>query len=91
LERKGVAGVWTVAASESAALPDWRAWASEKPYVRIQITWLDTDPLEHAKDLNQCQDDLHRDAELAGVSRVEKVLFTAPLRAIQPFQYHWFD
>jgi len=75
----GAAGAWTFGAREFYA-PDRDL---TQPTLRITLVYLEGDPLAFAA---QAAAKRTRDT-----SHVEKILFAGPLRAIVPWQWHWFD
>jgi hypothetical protein len=84
----GVAGAWTFVSEDSFGTYQAEDGPSS---LRIQLYFLDEDPLEVASGLAG----LEREWEAAGraqpTAAVERSLFAGPLRAIIPWQWDWFD
>lgn len=85
LEAAGAVGGWTfrserlqIAGVDRENLPQWR----------LQLIYLEVDPLEFVADL-AARDRARADAVDTG--GVESVVFEGPLRAITPWQWNWFD
>ena len=80
----GVAGLWTfVSADLLTPDRDTRSSYTDREWTRITLLYLDEDPLEVAARLSeQAVPDHHN---------IEDIRFATPMRAIQPWQWDWFD
>jgi hypothetical protein len=75
----GVAGAWTFASDPALAT---RAIGGLEAGTRIQLYYLDGDPLASTRELAQV---------LPMTARRERIVYAGPLRAITPWQWDWFD
>jgi hypothetical protein len=101
LSCRGVAGAWTFATDEFFAAP-WDSgrigWsfadkntrdANPRPR-RMQILYLDEDPLEVMSDIRQRDAGFRKAGRMRETSDVEDVLLMTPMRAITAWQWDWF-
>jgi len=85
LEAAGAIGAWTF---RSERLQFAGAHPEQLPQWRLQLIYLEADPLDFVADL--AERDCVRD-DPVGTSAVETVVFEGPLRAIIGWQWNWFD
>jgi hypothetical protein len=102
LSCNGVAGAWTFAA-EALFAPPWdegrTSWSfadktsrADNPQPqRLQILYLDEDPLEVLSNLQARDASLRKAGRLRDSTDVEDVLLMSPLRAIVAWQWDWFN
>jgi hypothetical protein len=87
----GVAGGWSFVSEDAFPARGPGGVAPASPGVRIQVLFLDGDPLEFARDLAErlpVWEQSGRGSEDAGA---ETPLFDAVLRTIVPWEWDWFD
>jgi hypothetical protein len=97
----GVAGAWIFAADEFFTPPwddgrtnwsfaDGNSRAAQPQPQRMQILYLDDDPLQVMSDIQERDAALRKAGRLRDTSDAEDVLLTSPLRAIIAWQWDWF-
>lgn len=98
LDCPGVAGVWTFSSDSTTLDPSWRAVpgsttfdaaGSDRGHLRITLAFLDEDPVDVAQAIAVRSDRLGRAAR--GPGGAETTLLSAPLRAIAPWEWDWFE
>ncbi len=92
LDCRGVAGVWSFVSESSFPAstgvgPGQAPPAAGTAPVRIQVAFLDEDPLEVFDELAERQRELSSAGALDGTERVR---FSSPLRTITPWEWDWF-
>jgi hypothetical protein len=89
---RGAAGVWTlVSPSSHAGLPRLGESDARRTKLRVQLVYLDEDPLEFRSDLQAKEHIWRRSGRHRDTSDVEDVLFEGPLRSITPWEWDWFE
>ena len=93
LDLPGVAGVWTFSSQSTTLDAGWSGAAGSTTFderaelgpgrYRIALTYLDGDPIAHARDRQGLPAGPHPDAEVSILDGV--------LRAIAPWEWDWFD
>ena len=87
LECAGVAGAWTFATRD--LFKPARDIAA--PALRLQIVYLDADPLAFIDDLARRDAERRGNAQMPPSIDVEEPVFSGPLRSIIPWRWDWFD
>ena len=95
LECPGVAGAWTLAAEEADAPGAWPfadrgARAGAAVPNRLQLLYLDEDPLAVLEAIDARTPAWRRAGRLRDNSAVEEIVFASPLRAIVAWEWDWF-
>ena len=95
LECPGVAGAWTLAAEEADAPGAWPfadrgARAGAATPNRLQLLYLDEDPLAVLEAIESRTPAWRRAGRLRDNSAVEEIVFASPLRAIVAWEWDWF-
>ncbi len=89
---RGAAGVWTlVSPSSHAGLPRLGESDARRTKLRVQLVYLDEDPLEFRSDLQAKEHIWRGSGRHRDTSDVEDVLFEGPLRSITPWEWDWFE
>ena len=89
LELKGVAGIWSFASDArftSTASPN-----ANPPGRRINLYYLDEDPMEFLAAVGQAAPKWREAGRLRDNSKTKKDLFMGPLKTIVPWEWDWFD
>ena len=96
---RGVAGAWTLVsenAFESAReMSGWRfadatSRRGEPSLLRLQILYLDEDPLEVTADLRAREASWRLAGRIRDTSDGEEVVFAGPLQRVLPWEWEWF-
>ncbi len=103
LSCRGVAGAWSFASADvfasvraEAGMPQWKfadnASRTGAPQtLRLQLYFLDEDPLDFVADLRAREAEWQRAGRSRDTSDVEEVVFAGPFRRILPWEWNWFD
>ena len=100
LECHGVAGVWTFSSESTTLDPSWEpvpgsttfnASGSDQGSIRVTVAFLDEDPLDVWSAMEIQARSLSSAGRTRETSDLESTLFAAPLRAITPWEWDWFD
>lgn len=76
----GIIGAWTFASNSSHAPKGWKVADA-----RITVCFLDLDPLEVARNLNDIIDSRWEGSEHS------ELVFAGPFETIQPWNWNWFE
>jgi hypothetical protein len=85
----GAAGGWTFRSERLSAESTGGGTDGALPVMRIELTWLEGDPVEFAGLLAEAEREWHRDSPPPRPD-AERLLLAGPLRSITPGEWDWF-